>query len=166
MNHIVYLPLLNGGVFLAAYWWLWFEVDRNGDHRPDSWTFNSHFSRTRLAHHVGSYAGLHTGVGESSYTVRQDLSDVVGGETYHFVGWTKIPTADTFEYRVRILWFGGNGAELGRSQLDVFTSSTLWHQSERNATAPPGTVRGKFVMSVTGLSGRIYVDGFMLTVVS
>jgi undecaprenyl-diphosphatase len=27
VNHIVYLPLLNGGVFLAAYWWLWFEAD-------------------------------------------------------------------------------------------------------------------------------------------
>jgi undecaprenyl-diphosphatase len=25
-------PLLKGGVFLAAYWWLWFEVDRNGVH--------------------------------------------------------------------------------------------------------------------------------------
>ena len=84
-----------------------FEVDRNGDHRPDSWTFNSHFSRTTLAHHVGSYAGRHQGVGESSYTVRQDLADVVGGETYHFVGWTKIPTADAFTYRVRILWYGG-----------------------------------------------------------
>jgi undecaprenyl-diphosphatase len=27
VNHIVYLPLLNGGVFLTAYWWLWFEAD-------------------------------------------------------------------------------------------------------------------------------------------
>jgi undecaprenyl-diphosphatase len=25
-------PLLKGGVFLAAYWWLWFEVDENGVH--------------------------------------------------------------------------------------------------------------------------------------
>ena len=105
-------------------------------------------------------------MGESSYTVRQDLSDVVGGETYHFVGWTKIPTTDAFTYRVRILWYGGNGGELGRSQLDVFTASTAWHQTDHNVTAPPGTVRGKFVMSVTGLSGRIYVDGFSLTVVS
>ena len=141
-----------------------FEVDKNGDHRPDSWTFNSHFSRTSLAHHVGSYSGRHLGVGESSYTVRQDLSDVVGGETYHFVGWTKIPTTDAFTYRVRILWYGGNGAEIGRSQLDVFTSATTWEQTDHNVTAPPGTVRGKFVMSVTGLSGRIYVDGFSLTV--
>ena len=143
-----------------------FEVDRNGDHRPDGWTFNSHFSRYSLVHHVGSYSGRHLGVGESSYTVRQDLADVVGGETYHFVGWTKIPTTDAFTYRMRILWYGGNGAELGRSQLDVFTASTLWHQTDHNVTAPPGTVRGKFVMSVVGLSGRIYADGFSLTVVS
>jgi undecaprenyl-diphosphatase len=25
-------PMLKGGVFLAAYWWLWFEVDGNGVH--------------------------------------------------------------------------------------------------------------------------------------
>ena len=25
-------PLLNGGVFLAAYWWLWFETDESGVH--------------------------------------------------------------------------------------------------------------------------------------
>lgn len=25
-------PLLKGGVFLAAYWWLWFEIDENGVH--------------------------------------------------------------------------------------------------------------------------------------
>ena len=143
-----------------------FEVDRNGDRRPDGWTLNSHFSRYSLVHHVGSYSGRHLGVGDSSYSVRQDLSDVVGGETYHFVGWTKIPTTDAFTYRMRILWLGGNGAEIGVSQLDVFTSSTTWKQTDHNVTAPPGTVRGKFVMSVVGLSGRIYADGFSLTVVS
>ena len=30
VNDIVYLPLLNGGVFLAAFWWLWFEADESG----------------------------------------------------------------------------------------------------------------------------------------
>ena len=27
VNRIAYLPLLNGGVFLAAFFWLWFEAD-------------------------------------------------------------------------------------------------------------------------------------------
>ncbi len=143
-----------------------FEEDRSGDHRPDAWTINTHFSRSSLAHHVGTYSGRHEGVGESSYTVRQDLADVVGGETYHFEGWTKIPTTDAFFYRVRILWMDGSGAEIGRSQLAVFTSSTTWKQSMRNVTAPPGTVRARFVMSISGLSGTIYVDGFSLTVVT
>ena len=30
VNDILYLPLLNGGVFLAAFWWLWFEADESG----------------------------------------------------------------------------------------------------------------------------------------
>jgi hypothetical protein len=142
-----------------------FELDRNGDHRPDGWTVNAQFSRSNIAKHVGNFSGRHLGQ-ESSYSVRQDLSDVVGGETYHFEGWTKIPTTDTFTYRMRILWFNGAGAQIGRSQLDVFTADTTWEQSSRNVTAPAGTVRGRIVMSVTGLTGRIYVDGFSLTVVT
>jgi hypothetical protein len=67
---------------------------------------------------------------------------------------------------MRILWFNGAGAQIGRSQLDVFTADTTWEQSSRNVTAPAGTVRGRIVMSVTGLTGRIYVDGFSLTVVT
>jgi len=38
--------------------------------------------------------------------------------------------------------------------------------SERNVTAPGGTVRGRIVMSVTSLNGTIYADTFSLTVVS
>ena len=30
VNDILYLPLLNGGVFLAAFWWLWFEANESG----------------------------------------------------------------------------------------------------------------------------------------
>jgi hypothetical protein len=144
-----------------------FEVDRNGDSRPDFWTVNSHFVRSRQARHVGTYSGRHRAAVESSYSVRQDLADVVGGETYHFVGWTKIlPTSNPFTYRLRIVWFGGSGARIGQSQVDVFTSSTTWARTERNVTAPAGTVRGKMVMSVTGLTGTIFADGFELTVVS
>jgi undecaprenyl-diphosphatase len=29
VNHIVYLPLPNGGVFMAAFSWLWFEAEEN-----------------------------------------------------------------------------------------------------------------------------------------
>jgi hypothetical protein len=144
-----------------------FEVDRDRDTRPDTWTQNSSFRRTTEARRAGTYAGRHRATMDASYSVRQDLADVVGGETYHFEGWTKIlPTSDAFTYRLRILWYGANGARIGRTQLAVFTSPTTWKKTVRDATAPVGTVRGKFVMSVSGLSGTIYVDGFLLTVVS
>ena len=32
VNDILDTSLLNGGVFLAAYWWLWFEADESGVH--------------------------------------------------------------------------------------------------------------------------------------
>lgn len=144
-----------------------FEVDRNRDRRPDFWTFNSHFSRTQQARRVGTYSGRHRTAVDASYSVRQTLNDVVGGETYHFEGWTKIlPTSDTFTYRLRIVWFGGQGTRIGQTQLAVFTSSTRWKKTVRDTTAPAGTVRGKMVMSVSGLNGTIYADGFVLTVVS
>jgi undecaprenyl-diphosphatase len=32
VNDILDTSLLNGGVFLASYWWLWFEADESGVH--------------------------------------------------------------------------------------------------------------------------------------
>ncbi|HEY7525718.1 MAG TPA: hypothetical protein VIA82_02665 [Candidatus Limnocylindria bacterium] len=147
-----------------------FELDRNGNHKPDYWVkdrLNAQFTRTSLAKHDGSYSGRHRGTADLSYSVRQDLNDVVAGETYHFSGWTRIPsTTDTFTYRIRIVWFGGNGAKIGTTGIAVFTGPTGWTLSERNVTAPGGTVRARIVMSVTSLNGTILADTFSLTVVS
>jgi hypothetical protein len=145
-----------------------FERDRNRDGRPDSWTFNTHFTRNGLTHHDGSFSGRHRAPDDATYTVRQDLNDVVAGETYHFEGWTKIPApGDAFTFRIRIVWFGANGARILTSNLDTFTiQRAQWTQSVRNVQAPAGTVRAKLVMSVSQLSKTIYVDGFSLTVVS
>ncbi len=145
-----------------------FERDRNGNHRPDFWTVNPAFTRTSLARHDGTYSGRHRSAADVSYTIRQDLNDVVAGETYHFEGWTKIPaTSDAFFYRIRIVWFGSNGAKISTSGIDAFTAQTVtWAHTAENVTAPAGTVRGKMVMSVSGLSGTIYADSFSLTVVT
>jgi hypothetical protein len=145
-----------------------FEKDRNGDGRPDSWTVNSHFSRTTLARKEGTHSGRHRSVTSATYSVRQDVNDVVAGETYHFEGYTKIPsTNDTFTYRVRMVWFGSNGTKISTSNMVLITSPKLhWTKSIRNVVAPAGTVRAKVVMSITGLNSTIYVDAFSLTVVS
>jgi hypothetical protein len=147
-----------------------FERDANGNHLPDYWVkdrLNAQFTRTSFAKHDGSYSGRHLGKSDLSYSVRQDLTDVVAGETYHFSGWTRIPaTTDTFTYRIRIVWFGSNGAKIGTSGLAVFTKPVGWTQTQRNVTAPGGTVRARIVMSVTSLNGTILADTFSLTVVS
>ncbi|HET6820537.1 MAG TPA: hypothetical protein VFH98_08285 [Candidatus Limnocylindria bacterium] len=147
-----------------------FEQDANGNHIPDFWIkdrANAQFTRTSFAKHDGTYSGRHLGTNNLTYSVRQDLNDVVAGETYHFSGWTRIPaTTDTFTYRIRIVWFGSTGAKIGTTGLAVFTAPAGWTLSERNVTAPGGTVRGRIVMSVTSLNGTIYADTFSLTVVS
>jgi len=145
-----------------------FERDINGNHRPDFWTGNAAFTRTSIARHGGTYSGRHHSSANAHYTIRQDLNDVVAGETYHFEGWTKIPaTTDTFTYRLRIVWFGSTGARIGTTNIAIFTAQTLtWVHSARDVTVPGGTVRARMVMSVSDLTGTIYADSFSLTVVS
>jgi hypothetical protein len=147
-----------------------FGLDANGNNKPDYWVAdraNVQFTRTSFAKHDGAYSGRHSGTSNLSYSVRQDLNDVVAGETYHFSGWTRIPaTTDTFTYRIRIIWFGSTGAKIGTTGIAAFTGPVGWTLSERNVTAPGGTVRARIAMSVTSLNAIIYADTFSLTVVS
>jgi hypothetical protein len=147
-----------------------FGIDTNNNNKPDYWIAdraNARFTRTSLAKHDGLYGGRHYGTINASYSIRQDLTDVVAGETYHFSGWTRIPaTTDTFTYRIRIIWFGSSGAKIGTTGLAVFTAPAGWTLTERNVTAPGGTVRARVAMSVTSLNCTIYADTFSLTVVS
>jgi hypothetical protein len=50
---IVDLSLLNGGVFLAAFWWLWFEAGESGVHAQRR---NVRCGRTSGGHCRGRYA--------------------------------------------------------------------------------------------------------------
>src|SRR5439155_179633 len=53
-----------------------FELDSNGNNRPDHWTSNSRFTRTSAQTHSGFYAGKHSATDNSSYTIAQTIKNL------------------------------------------------------------------------------------------
>jgi hypothetical protein len=143
-----------------------FGKDKNGDTHPDRWSENVNFTKNTHTFDTPGASGRHFSRSDATYSVRQVLSHIRAGETYHFSGRVNIPnTSDDFRFRLRILWFGPNGGKLSTSVIHVFDDDTggAWHAVENNVTAPTGAVTGKIVMSVNSLNGRIFVDTFSLT---
>jgi hypothetical protein len=142
-----------------------FELDANGDSRPDSWTSLSQFTRSSAAVHGGAYSGRHFAANNSSYNIQQLVSGLSGGRTYAFVGWTNIPaTSDTFTYRLMILWRNSAGSTLRTDTVKTYTASTngVWNQAAATLVAPGGTASAYVRMEVTSLNATIYADDFTL----
>ncbi len=141
---------------------------RDGDHdgRPDEWSENPAFTKTNEVVDSGGSAGKHESAAEATYSIRQTLRHISAGETYHFSGSVNIPeTLDDFRFRLRVVWFGSNGAKISTSPIESFMTDTNgnWVDAENDVTAPAGAVTAKMFMSVTGLSATVYVDTFSLT---
>ena len=143
-----------------------FEKDRDADDRPDSWSENEAFTVTAQVVDSGSFAAKHQSAAEATYSVRQTIGAIAAGETYHFSGRVNIPdTTDDFRFRLRMVWFGSNGAKISASGIESFSADTdgNWVDAAGDVTAPAGAITGKMYMSVSGLSATVYVDTFSLT---
>lgn len=133
--------------------------------RPDAWSANANFSRSSTVAHHNTYSGKHGPGAEATYSVRQTLASVKAGADYHFSGWVNIPaTTDEFNFQIRVVWFGSDGATLGSSGINGYSASTAgWVEATETVVAPPGTIFGKLVMSAELMSATVYVDQFQLT---
>lgn len=139
-----------------------FELDVNGDTRPDSWTTNAAFTRSSDAVHGGTFAGRHASTGDVAYNVYQQVSGITAGTTYAFSGWINIPTtADTFTLNIQARWRGAAGAIVTQTIVTRTTSTNgAWVQVSANATAPSGATSVRVTMKLKSLNGTIYVDDF------
>jgi hypothetical protein len=147
-----------------------FELDANGDGRPDNWTSTSRFTRSNaIAPHGGSYVGRHYTTADSSYTVSQKVS-ATAGASYTFSGWVNIPqfTDSTgFTFKVQVRWLDSAGSSLGTKTIKSYTAATNgWVQATPTSgslVAPTGTVSAQVRMNFSSLMGTVYVDDFSMT---
>ncbi|HXG40436.1 MAG TPA: hypothetical protein VNJ28_05790, partial [Candidatus Limnocylindrales bacterium] len=138
-----------------------FELDANGDGRPDGWTSKPAFTRSSDVVHGGSFAGRHQSNANAGYTVQQVVKNLSGGTIYGIAGWVNIPpTSDAFKFIVRISWRNGSTV-LRVDDAATYTQSTSgWVQFVAGFTAPPGTTNAQIRMTVKSLNATIYVDDF------
>jgi PKD repeat protein len=142
-----------------------FEIDANGDTRPDSWTTNNAFTRSNAVVHGGSFAGRHFLTNDGGYNVYQTVTGITAGTPYTFSGWLNIPaTSDKFTFKVQLKWRNASGKALSTSTiLTRKVSTTGWLQVGGNATAPAGAASVRVTMTISSLNGTIYVDDFSLS---
>lgn len=141
-----------------------FEIDGNGDGRPDSWTSNAKFTRSNTSTYSGSYAGRHRTTNNTNHTISQVVASLSPGTTYVFNGKVNIPaTSDTFTFLVRVQWLNRTGGVVRTDTIRRFTAATGgWTDAIDGMTSPTGTVKARLQMVSKNLNATIYVDEFIL----
>jgi hypothetical protein len=142
-----------------------FELDANGDGRPDTWTSNSRFTRSSTVKRSGSYAGRFRATDNSGTTITQTVSNLTAGATYTFAGWVNIPsTSDTFTFKLEVRWRNASGSTIRTDTVKTYSTTSpqnVWDQAAKNMVAPTGTTSAQVRMIVSSLNATIYVDDFV-----
>jgi hypothetical protein len=143
---------------------LGFELDANGDTRPDAWTIDPAFTRSSAVVHGGTFAGRHASTSNTGYNVYQLVNGITAGSTYAFSGWINIPTTtDSFTLEIQMKWRGAGGAISTATIVTRKTSTAgAWVQVNANALAPAGATSVRVTMKLKSLNATIYVDDFSL----
>ncbi len=143
-----------------------FELDTNGDGRPDSWTSSSRLTRSATPRHGGSYAGKHAATDNSGYTIYQQIDNLIAGQPYSFAGYVNIPaTSDTFTFKLEIRWRSASGSTLRTDSVKSYGGSTGaanagWDLAAASLTAPASTSNAQVRMVVSSLNATVFVDDF------
>ena len=139
-----------------------FELDANGDNRPDHWTSNPRFTRRSTVVASGEFAGRHRTTEDSSYTIRQVVSNLLAGATYSFRGSVNIPaTTELRAFRIQVRWRNSAKQPIRTVRVETYTAPTGgWDLASRALVAPSGTESAVIRMGVSRMNGTIYVDQF------
>ncbi len=140
-----------------------FELDANGDTRPDNWTTNTRVTRSAAVVRSGSYAMRHYATDNANYTISQTVAGVAAGTNYVLLGYVTIPpTGDTFTFNVRVRWLRSDNTIIRTDTARSFIGSTggVWEMAHGVYTAPSGAVQARIEMNVSSLNATVYADDF------
>ncbi|GAB4174009.1 MAG: hypothetical protein Fur005_35880 [Roseiflexaceae bacterium] len=141
-----------------------FELDTNGDTRPDSWSTNTRFTRSSVTVRSGNYSGRHLTTADTNYNITQTVNGMNASQVYTFGGWVNIPaTADAFTIRFQLRWRNASNTVLRTDTAGSYTAATSgWTGFSANFTPPANTTNVIVQMTITSLNGTIYVDSMSL----
>jgi hypothetical protein len=138
-----------------------FELDANGDTRPDDWTTNARVIRSAAVVRSGSYAMRHYATDNANYTISQTITGVTAGTNYVLLGYVNIPpSGDAFTFRIRVRWLRSDNTIIRTDTPRSFTNSTggVWEMARGVYAAPTGAVRARVEMNVSSLNATVYAD--------
>jgi hypothetical protein len=150
-----------------------FELDANGDNRPDNWTSSPRFTRTTESS-VSGFAGKHHDANNSNYTIQQAVA-VSAGKSYTFDSFVNIlPTDDQFTFALQIRWRNKSARAISTKTIATFNRPTTepderifaiepWKLASATLKAPSGATSALVRMVVSNLNATIYVDRFVLS---
>lgn len=140
-----------------------FELDADGNGRPDSWGSTSRFTRSGDAPLTGTYSGRHRATDNSGYSVGQVVTGLTAGKEYRVSGNVHVPTTeDAFKLGVEVRWRRADGTVISSHTVRSYTASGRWDFASKTYTAPTGTEGAEVRMYVSSLNATVYVDDFSL----
>ena len=141
-----------------------FELDDDGDAKPDNWSPSPYVSRSNVVASAGSYSMRHQSSTNASYTVEQTVPNITGSRAYRFDSRTYIPkTQRSFRYDLILEWRNGAQQVLRQDYVDTFTQASgngEWRSAGLTRTAPADAVSAVIRIKMSGLNGTVYSDDF------
>lgn len=140
-----------------------FELDADGNGRPDSWSSTYRFTRSSDVPLTGNYSGRHRATNNSGYSVGQVVNGLTAGKAYRVSSNVHVPTtSDAFKLGVEVRWLRTDGTVIRSHTVRSYTASGRWDFASKTYTAPTGTVSAAVRMYVSSLNATVYVDDFSL----
>jgi hypothetical protein len=145
-----------------------FDLDANGDGRPDTWSSNSKFTRSNAVTRctTTSHVGRFFATDNSGVTITQKVG-VTAGVAYNFAGCVRIPAQNdgTFTFKLQVQWKNSSNSTISTTTIKSYASTTTndqWQTVTKNGTvAPAGAVAAVVKLVASSVNGNIYVDDFV-----
>lgn len=145
-----------------------FELDVNGDGRPDEWLpASSAFTRSQTKVYTGAYSGKYVLTRIQHSAVSQRVTGISAGSSYVFNGMINVDASPgtRFTFDIEFQWRNGSGTVIGRTLLRGGGETKEWVQKRGAIRAPAGAADLMVVLQLKQTSrGSItaIVDSFSL----
>lgn len=139
-----------------------FELDANGDGKPDAWSKNAAFKRSAAKAQDGAYAAKLTATNNVDVSVSQTVKGIEGGQRYTFRQWLNIPaTTNVFTVAWVVEWRKADGTVLKSQTVQEMSAATQgWKLSTKTIKAPSEAAKVVHRITARSVKAQIYLDSF------
>ena len=140
-----------------------FELDANGDTRPDRWTSNPSVTLSEDEAHTGTLSMIHEAELDSTYAVAQRVTSVQPGQPYALQAYIKAPPIDDatgFSLAVQVQWRDAANRVVGTAGPPAVRGATPsgWKKVTAVRAAPLNATAAVVRIVASSVRGPVYID--------